>query len=192
MTRPIFEPSLQRTDARLGYGQAQLFRRPAPSGGFTPVIFRARRTSSFQSLGAGGAETDLTWNTWENGDTTVFDDNLSGSDLRSVTLLEEGVYSLMCIIAVQALASGQLVIVMNDGYDNPTIQVHPAQVAGSGGDYLYSDMRTYPPFQPVDNPPGVAQVSFDAAQNSGVSRNTQYGIMMEIVYFGPFVNQFTS
>jgi hypothetical protein len=28
MSRPIYEPSLQRTDARLGYGSAQLFRRP--------------------------------------------------------------------------------------------------------------------------------------------------------------------
>lgn len=31
MTRPIYEPSLQRTDARLAYGTQQLFRRPAPS-----------------------------------------------------------------------------------------------------------------------------------------------------------------
>lgn len=30
MTRPIYEPSLQRTDARLNYGQSQLFRRPPP------------------------------------------------------------------------------------------------------------------------------------------------------------------
>lgn len=30
MTRPIFEPSLPRTDAVLGYGSDQLFRRPAP------------------------------------------------------------------------------------------------------------------------------------------------------------------
>lgn len=30
MTRPIFEPSLQRKDAELGFGRNQLFRRPAP------------------------------------------------------------------------------------------------------------------------------------------------------------------
>ena len=30
MTRPIYEPSLPRTDAELGYGRDQLFRRPAP------------------------------------------------------------------------------------------------------------------------------------------------------------------
>lgn len=29
MTRPIYEPTLQRTDARLNYGQDQLFRRPS-------------------------------------------------------------------------------------------------------------------------------------------------------------------
>lgn len=33
MTRPIYEPTLQRTDARLNYGQSQLFRRPAPTAG---------------------------------------------------------------------------------------------------------------------------------------------------------------
>lgn len=32
MTRPIYEPSPNRTDAVLGYGNDQLFRRPAPQG----------------------------------------------------------------------------------------------------------------------------------------------------------------
>ena len=31
MTRPIYEPSLRRTDAELGYGRDQLFRRPRPA-----------------------------------------------------------------------------------------------------------------------------------------------------------------
>lgn len=31
MTRPIYEPNLERTDAELSYGNQQLFRRPAPS-----------------------------------------------------------------------------------------------------------------------------------------------------------------
>lgn len=33
MTQPIQEPTLQRTDARLTWGQNQLFRRPAPGSG---------------------------------------------------------------------------------------------------------------------------------------------------------------
>lgn len=39
MTRPIYEPSLQRTDARLGYGNNQLFRRPSPTIGVGDIPF---------------------------------------------------------------------------------------------------------------------------------------------------------
>ena len=42
MTRPIYEPTPSRTDAYLGFGQDQLFRRPAPTpdtaGGANPWI----------------------------------------------------------------------------------------------------------------------------------------------------------
>jgi len=31
VTRPIYEPNLRRTDAELGYGRDQLFRRPRPA-----------------------------------------------------------------------------------------------------------------------------------------------------------------
>jgi len=36
MTRPIYEPSLTRKDAELGFGNDQLFRRPAPKTSFIP------------------------------------------------------------------------------------------------------------------------------------------------------------
>ena len=39
MTRPIYEPSLPRTDAVLGFGSDQLFRRPAPIGNRCAVLF---------------------------------------------------------------------------------------------------------------------------------------------------------
>ena len=37
MSRPIYEPSLQRTDARLGYTSSQLLRRPAPTSAGSPI-----------------------------------------------------------------------------------------------------------------------------------------------------------
>lgn len=39
MTRPIYEPSLPRTDASQGYGIDQLFRRPAPLERVCAVLF---------------------------------------------------------------------------------------------------------------------------------------------------------
>jgi hypothetical protein len=53
-------------------------------------------------------------------------------------------------------------------------------------------VQTFEPFQPDSDPPGVGQVSFDLAHDSGISRNTRYGTYMEIVYFGPFAEEIQS
>lgn len=70
MTRPIFEPSLQRTDARLNYGQEQLFRRPAPTAAATGA------TVEWVTL-----TTTTNWGT----SPTVLDFTIAGGDYDLVT-----------------------------------------------------------------------------------------------------------
>jgi hypothetical protein len=53
VTRPIYEPNLERKDAELGYGSDQLFRRPAPTS--TSVISMAQYAVDNFSLSASGA-----------------------------------------------------------------------------------------------------------------------------------------
>jgi len=155
-----------------------------------PLSFRARRKTTFQTLGSGGAETDLEWNYWENNGPGIFTPLDAGETevtdptdpVRFVRLEQAGYYMISGCISVQSLASGHIVIVINDGYDNPEIIVHPAQVAGSGGDYVFCQGKSYPIFDPFDSPGGVAEISIDAAQNSGVNRNTRFGTYLEITY----------
>ena len=52
MSRPIYEPSLQRTDARLGYTSNQLLRRPAPTTGSAIAIgYFERSLANTQAAG---------------------------------------------------------------------------------------------------------------------------------------------
>ena len=65
MTRPIYEPSLQRTDRRLTYGNDQLFRRPAPTAADVaayPYVFR-ELAGSGQVVG-GGTLATISWDTF--------------------------------------------------------------------------------------------------------------------------------
>ena len=59
MSRPIYEPTLTRTDAVLGFGNDQLFRRPAPtaSGIFTTSAYLDDWTFN----GTGASIPDNTW-----------------------------------------------------------------------------------------------------------------------------------
>ena len=68
MSRPIYEPTLTREDARLGFGNDQLFRRPAPSGGqviaYAWILFEAFAnipTNTWYNLGNVASPLNLDW-----------------------------------------------------------------------------------------------------------------------------------
>jgi len=184
------ENSTEKKVKRNTRGVDSLSKRPAPliPPSAVPVFFRARRKTTFQTLGSSGAETDLTWNFWENGDPTMFTaldgggaTITNGTDtLRTVRLLLPAMVWISGCISVQTLAGGQLVIVINDGYDNPELVAQPKQVAGSGGDYLFNKSGTYPVLDPTDNPAGEAEFTIDAAQDGGTNRNTLFGTYWHI------------
>lgn len=192
--RPISEKGPIDKVHETQFAVRQLQRRPAPPTVGPPIRFRARRKTTFQTLGASGAETDLEWNLHENDDTSVWSAYDSGGGLvtsttgtfRSVTLAVPALVVMGGCISVQTIATvtdAQLVIVINDGYDSPELVVHPKQFAGAGGMYSFTSTRSYPVIDPVDNPDGEASFSIDAAQNGGTDRNTQFGTYWELAAF---------
>lgn len=149
--------------------------------------FRARRKTTFQTLGSSGAETDLEWNYHENDSTDIWTavDSV-GSPVTGTTDTFRGVIlqvpALVVIggcISVETIAAGtdtQLVVVINDDFDNPELVVHPKQIAGAGGDYSFSSIRSYPILEETGDP----TFSIDAAQNGGTNRNTRFGTYWEL------------
>lgn len=98
MTRPIFEPSTSRTEAKLGFGSNQLFRRPAPHAGTTPTALRGVRDYGTGLVVASASETPVTFTDWENEDSTVFAETLSGGNLQKVGFLQQGIYTVTITI----------------------------------------------------------------------------------------------
>lgn len=188
MTAPIQEPTTDRAIQGFAYARDQIFRRPAPASGFVASRFSARRVSPFQTI-ATGVETDLLWNQWDNGNPDIFGETLVGGLLRGISLDVDGVYGFYVAISIQSLSTGALAVVMNDNIDNPVANVHPAYNFGSGADYMWSSVQSYPTLQSGGGSP---EVSFDVAQSSGISRNTQFGTHLEIVYLGPAGSEFVS
>ena len=92
MTRPIYEPSLTRTDAQLGFGSDQLFRRPAPRSEAEIPGFHGYMTEDITLVT--GTDARLEWDFWIIDDTTVFDVDTSGGDATDVYLLLDGWYSI--------------------------------------------------------------------------------------------------
>lgn len=95
MTRPIYEPSPARTDAKLGFGNAQLFRRPAPSGSGSGVVAFAYMGMILNQDDPFPTDTDDTpthYGTWNEGFTS--DENILYPDLTNgiIYLGTEGSY----------------------------------------------------------------------------------------------------
>lgn len=98
MTQPIQEPSTPRKLTSFGYGQEQLFRRPAPAGTGPLPGFRARRELGSLSVNS-LSNTNVCWDNWEICDPDVFQEGTLGSgacanQLLEVNLLATGVYAI--------------------------------------------------------------------------------------------------
>ena len=90
MTRPIFEPTLERTDSALGYDKAQLQRRPAPIG--SGAIQWVRLFTETNQIFAADDRAGIIYESVTNNYPDIFTVGLSGSDPFSVELLTTGLY----------------------------------------------------------------------------------------------------
>jgi hypothetical protein len=192
MTRPIYEPSLTRTDRALGFGNDQLFRRPAPQGGDSVIpVFTGWRTSNVTMVS--GTETNLNWQFWNIEDTTVFDTDNSGGEAIAVYCLLDGWYSINVWINFTSIpASGFAGIMMI--HDDTDI-FEPAAVMGVTFPTNFSldvvptfqIVRYFPPLFQTQEPPSFAwadRLKFRAVQNAGVNR-TLTQAYCNIGYLGP-------
>jgi len=127
MTRPIYEPSLTRKDAELGFGQDQLFRRPAPSRGLILpwAILRDGSTDvpgdstvmpvqfTIASKNYDPLDEYFTWTATDLGDT--------GNWRFRLKLMKEGIYLIDCAVIWSATGTGdgsaRLNIAPSNSYD---------------------------------------------------------------------------
>lgn len=183
MSRPIYEPSLQRTDRRLGYGNSQLFRRPAPvSGGIIPA-FTAVQDSDFTTA-VSGNDTVLLWDVWNNGDTSVFDVNsLSGGKLSTIELLLDGRYTLTCGVEWNNAFNATMRIILAGDYDFNKEAAFVGRAGGWTGNPTATFSLIYP--APFETPPASSIVQWQVEQESGINQDTDFGTFMQITYDGP-------
>lgn len=190
MTRPIYEPSLPRTDAVLGYGSDQLFRRPAPVNAYIIPGFHAYKNSTLTLTT--GNDGRLNWDDWIIDDADVFAAGaLSGSDLTEIKLLLPGWYAIHCWASWSAEpATGFAGIAMI--HDDTDIS-EPRQAMGmtyplnfnTAPTMTFQIVRNFPAdFTQVQTFAFVNRLEFWVVQNSGVNR-TIANAYCNIAYLGP-------
>jgi hypothetical protein len=190
VSKPIFEPSLTREDARLSFGNDQLFRRPSPSGQGILPSFRARRELGSLSV-SDLANTNVCWDNWEICDTSVFEEGDLGSggcanQLIEVNLLATGVY------AIHAQLDYEEDLTFDTGigiYDNVN-----SKMWHSLGNWL--DVNTAGPSLTIEivrayHADDSAQIRVETLQNSGSPKNigsddTGCSNFFQIYYLGAY------
>lgn len=185
MVRPIFEPNTNREVAAAQFATQQLFRRPAPVAATTALVpaFIAIQDSHFTTA-VDGNDTVLLWDVWDITDTTVFDAvAFTGGLLNSVTLLKEGSYTLTCGVEWALNWNATMRIILASDYDFNKEMSFVGRAGGWTGDPTATFSLIFPaPFEPL---PGTLNVQFQVEQESGVTRDTDLGTFMQIIYNGP-------
>ena len=193
MSKPIYEPTLPRTDAELGYGRDQLFRRPAPApqGGSLIPGFHARKTTNLTVPTANDQR--INWDEWTiDGGTTYFQaGTIVAGALTDVLLNAAGWYAIFCYgVWLADPASGFGGIRMLD--DDTDIAEEPKAMGltfpvGFSTDVAmtYQAVRCYPAdFTQVQTFAFVNRFEFWVVQNSGVNR-TLDSAYCNIAFLGP-------
>ena len=101
MTRPIFEPTMERTDAALGYDKAQLQRRPAPIGSGAVQWIRLVSETT-QTFGANDRLAVVYPDSITNNYPDIFDTDTTGGVTFAVLLLTTGLYQATVRVNVDA------------------------------------------------------------------------------------------
>jgi hypothetical protein len=93
VTQPIQEPITQRTISSLGYGDRQLFRRPAPSNSSEVVWARRAQYDTSDQVITSGSEINVQLNTFFTDYADYFQAYDSGSE-DGITVLVDGLYAI--------------------------------------------------------------------------------------------------
>lgn len=192
MTRPIFEPTLPRVDAELGYGRDQLFRRPAPQGGSLIPGFHAHKESTL--VLTNGNDGRLNWDEWIIDDDTVFQAGvLTGSDLTEIKLMLPGWYAVHCWATWSADPASGFggISMLHDDTDIAEARqamglTYPVNFA-TAPTMTFQIVRYFPPDFTSAKPLNFAfvdRLEFWVVQNSGVNRTINEAYC-NIAFLGP-------
>lgn len=190
MTQPVQEPTNQRSISGLKWRTNQLERRPAPPSTNVIPVFHAEQSSSSLQTIADSATTIVKFNSWNNGDPTVFDVGVTGGLLDTIILLQPGVYS--CTLSFEWLVNfnATMFLAMLSDYDFAQVAGFPGSAGGWVGSPAATFELTYPaPFEPT---PGSMGIVWTVRQHSGVGRDTDFGTFVQCRYHGPSLEEANS
>jgi len=149
-------------------------------------VFLARQTAAFTSC-VDGNDTVLLWDQWDTAfDTAVFSTVLSAGKVQSVNLLEAGLYSFFCAIVWAVNGDWRTNILLAGQYDFNQQVTHAGQAGGNSGAMIFAATLLIPaPFESgPTSPPPWGTMQWQVMQNSGVTRDTDFGTIMQIAYHG--------
>lgn len=203
MTQPIQEPTTGRELSAQGFGQRQLFRRPAPvAGDCCQSLFRAYLMYWVGSPATGttysvdGTNQQIGFDWWETNDTDVFDvgSAVLGADmLFDIDITGDGHYQIAMAMMLADPVNGYM-LEWNDN-DSP-FGASDAIAGGPTTDYqsagwLFSTIAITYPLPDYDSPvtywPASTPASFNAlvtvaSDNPGGGGNNLQAAKLEIMY----------
>jgi len=158
MTRPIFEPSTSRTEAKLGYGSNQLFRRPAPVSATSFPCFRAYAYNLAAQTITNNNTAYARFDRWQSTDTAVI--NSAGwvpatpDYIVEIDILERGLYAFMFATNFSGgglNAGDEIGFALEDAgttYAEPPQLIQSAAIKagdGSTGMWSWTHIQSFPP-----------------------------------------------
>ena len=189
MTAPIQEPTSDRALQNFAFQRDQIFRRPAPVGGESLIpFFHAYQDSHFLTIDDDD-ETNLTFDTWNNYDTSVFDATVTGGLLDAVILLQPGLYSFTCMVEWATNWLGITWLSLLSDYDFSQGTSFHNQTGVATNPSVTFTLVMPAPFEP--EPTDMAFL-WQVRQDSGASRDTDFGTFIQAHYYGPVTSEISS
>lgn len=181
-----------RTTSGLGYGQRQLFRRPAPTMEVAPYpTFRGRQGGFHNQVFPDDNQQVVEWDYWEFDDETIYEEeDFSGDYLTSIRVACPGLYLVNFTIGWDNTSSWDTTLIINTPYRN---YVTTYGFTGNSFDDYYGcatliDLWYFDPTANLidpNNPPATVEMEFQCNQNSGVNQDA-FQIDVLVVRLGLF------
>lgn len=153
---------------------------PIPCLRGTPY-FHAYQDTEIQSI-LDDDETNLTFDTWETSDDSVFEATITGGLLDAVILHQPGVYSFTCMVEWATNWLGTTWISLLSDYDFSQGSSFANQTGVATNPSATFTLVMPAPFEP---PPSEMAFLWQVRQDSGATRDTSFGTFIQAHYHGP-------
>ena len=190
----ILLPRSRLPDPARQFTEIPLRRVPQLEFGARLPTFRAKQETNFETGILNGASPVLTWDSWENGDTRFFSEDLTGSpaELVSVDLLQAGIYSFTCSVTINpapAAGVGTFGIGFNDalaGGERICWQTFHGVSGNTSGSWAATFIFGVPYYLPLVDPgsPPWLSLTWEISNDTGATVDTLERTDFEIYYLG--------